>query len=90
MYDLYYKTIKYNDDLCIFSRIKQCTRVSQNDYSTVHHELGHVQYYLQYKHLPHIFRRGANPGELLSLNLIVSNILKNWFSKTILNFFTKR
>ncbi|KAB7494923.1 Angiotensin-converting enzyme [Armadillidium nasatum] len=43
-------------------RIKQCTRVNQNDFSTVHHELGHVQYYLQYKHLPHIFRRGANPG----------------------------
>lgn len=26
------------------------------------HEMGHVQYYLQYKGQPHVFRRGANPG----------------------------
>ncbi len=24
--------------------------------------MGHIQYYLQYKHLPVKFRRGANPG----------------------------
>lgn len=24
--------------------------------------MGHVQYYLQYKHLPKIYRRGANAG----------------------------
>lgn len=30
--------------------------------STVHHEMGHVQYYLQYKDLPVSLRRGANPG----------------------------
>lgn len=29
---------------------------------TVHHEMGHIQYYLQYKHQPVSFRRGANPG----------------------------
>lgn len=29
---------------------------------TVHHEMGHIQYYLQYKHHPVGFRRGANPG----------------------------
>lgn len=29
---------------------------------TVHHEMGHVQYYLQYKDQPVGFRRGANPG----------------------------
>ncbi len=27
-----------------------------------HHEMGHVQYYLTYKHLPKVYRRGANPG----------------------------
>ena len=30
--------------------------------STVHHEMGHVQYYLQYKDLMVPLRRGANPG----------------------------
>lgn len=30
--------------------------------STVHHEMGHVQYYLQYKDLHVSLRRGANPG----------------------------
>lgn len=29
---------------------------------TVHHEMGHIQYYLQYKDKPVGFRRGANPG----------------------------
>lgn len=29
---------------------------------TVHHEMGHVEYYLQYKDQPVSFRRGANPG----------------------------
>ncbi|XP_055593793.1 angiotensin-converting enzyme-like isoform X2 [Uranotaenia lowii] len=43
-------------------RIKQCTRVNMEDFFTVHHELGHIQYYLQYGHLPSVYREGANPG----------------------------
>ncbi|XP_075846496.1 angiotensin-converting enzyme [Microtus pennsylvanicus] len=43
-------------------RIKQCTRVTMEQLSTVHHEMGHVQYYLQYKDLMVPLRRGANPG----------------------------
>ncbi|XP_021103199.1 angiotensin-converting enzyme isoform X3 [Heterocephalus glaber] len=43
-------------------RIKQCTRVTMDQLFTVHHEMGHVQYYLQYKDLPVSLRRGANPG----------------------------
>ncbi|XP_058122547.1 angiotensin-converting enzyme-like [Anopheles ziemanni] len=43
-------------------RIKQCTRVTMEQFFTVHHELGHVQYYLQYQHLPSVYRSGANPG----------------------------
>ncbi|XP_056152965.1 angiotensin-converting enzyme [Lampris incognitus] len=43
-------------------RIKQCTRVTMEQLFTVHHEMGHVEYYLQYKDLPVGFRRGANPG----------------------------
>ena len=43
-------------------RIKQCTRINMVDLQTAHHEMGHVQYYLQYKNQPEIFREGANPG----------------------------
>nr|QHO60759.1 salivary 71kDa-like protein [Sergentomyia schwetzi] len=47
-----------NDDV----RIKQCTRVTMDQFFTVHHELGHIQYYLQYHHQPSVYREGANPG----------------------------
>ncbi|XP_032430113.1 angiotensin-converting enzyme [Xiphophorus hellerii] len=43
-------------------RIKQCTVVTMDDLITVHHEMGHVQYFLQYKDQPVSFRTGANPG----------------------------
>ncbi|XP_023585205.1 angiotensin-converting enzyme-like [Trichechus manatus latirostris] len=43
-------------------RIKQCTQVTMDQLSTVHHEMGHVQYYLQYKDQPVSLRQGANPG----------------------------
>ena len=39
-----------------YCRIKQCTRVNQEDFVTVNHEMGHVQYFLQYKHQPHLYR----------------------------------
>lgn len=50
------------DFLIWFSRIKQCTVVTMDDLITVHHEMGHVQYFLQYKDQPISFRDGANPG----------------------------
>ncbi|KAF0306254.1 Angiotensin-converting enzyme [Amphibalanus amphitrite] len=43
-------------------RIKQCTVVSMDQLITVHHEMGHIQYYIQYKDLPMALRRGANSG----------------------------
>ncbi|KAL8582095.1 hypothetical protein ACOMHN_004015 [Nucella lapillus] len=43
-------------------RVKQCTEVTMDHFSTAHHEMGHVEYYLLYKGLPAVFRRGANPG----------------------------
>ncbi|XP_078487135.1 angiotensin-converting enzyme-like [Ciona intestinalis] len=43
-------------------RIKMCTEINQNDFVTIHHELGHIQYFMQYQHLPVTFRDGANPG----------------------------
>ncbi|UYV61439.1 SETMAR, partial [Cordylochernes scorpioides] len=43
-------------------RIKQCTVPTQEDLVTVHHEMGHIQYYQQYADQPDAFREGANPG----------------------------
>ncbi|XP_073823622.1 angiotensin converting enzyme [Musca autumnalis] len=80
----FYKT----DDV----RIKQCTRVTQDQFFTVHHELGHIQYFLQYQHQPFIYRTGANPGfheavgDVLSLSVSTPKhlervgLLKNYVS----------
>uniref|UniRef100_A0A1A9VXA1 Angiotensin-converting enzyme n=1 Tax=Glossina austeni TaxID=7395 RepID=A0A1A9VXA1_GLOAU len=43
-------------------RIKMCTEVNAHYLYVVHHELGHIQYYLQYEHMPTPFRGAANPG----------------------------
>ncbi|XP_046740506.1 angiotensin-converting enzyme-like [Diprion similis] len=43
-------------------RIKMCTEVTYDDLVIVHHEMGHVQYYIQYRDQPIVFREGANPG----------------------------
>lgn len=39
-----------------------CTAVTYEDLITVHHEMGHIQYYLQYSDQPYALRTGANPG----------------------------
>lgn len=39
-----------------------CAEVTLDDLLTAHHEMGHIQYYLQYRNLPHVFQDGANPG----------------------------
>lgn len=33
-----------------------------DDFFTVHHELGHIQYFLQYEDQPIMYREGTNPG----------------------------
>lgn len=48
--------------LLLLFRIKQCTDVTMDDLLTIHHEMGHIQYYLQYTDKPILFREGANPG----------------------------
>ncbi|XP_072926854.1 angiotensin-converting enzyme isoform X1 [Hemitrygon akajei] len=64
-------------------RIKQCTVVNMNDLVTVHHEMGHIQYYLQYKDQHILFREGANPGfheaigDVMALSVSTPNHLRN-------------
>lgn len=46
------------DDL----RIKMCTTVGAEDFTTIHHELGHNFYQRAYKDQPVLFQNGANDG----------------------------
>lgn len=51
-------------DFCnnIDFRIKQCTQVTIEDYINSHHEMTHIQYYMQYSGQPFVYREGPNPG----------------------------
>jgi peptidyl-dipeptidase A len=48
----------FKDDL----RIKMCIQVRDEDFVTIHHELGHDFYYREYKSQPFLFENGANDG----------------------------
>jgi peptidyl-dipeptidase A len=50
--------IDYEDDL----RIKMCIELKAEDFSTIHHELGHNFYQRAYKGQPPLFRDSANDG----------------------------
>ena len=41
-------------------RIRMCTSITSRDFYVVHHEMGHIQHYLQYKNLPFWFRRSPH------------------------------
>jgi len=43
-------------------RIKMCTQVNGEDFSTIHHELGHNIYQRAYMHQPVFYKDGANDG----------------------------
>ncbi|KAL2089517.1 hypothetical protein ACEWY4_014205 [Coilia grayii] len=63
-------------------RIKMCTKVNMDDFLTVHHELGHIQYNMAYRALPYLLRDGANEGfheavgEIMSLSAATPKHLK--------------
>jgi peptidyl-dipeptidase A len=43
-------------------RIKVCLEPTEEDFITIHHELGHIFYFQRYESLPILFRQGANDG----------------------------
>ncbi|HEU0065922.1 MAG TPA: M2 family metallopeptidase [Sphingomonas sp.] len=43
-------------------RIKMCTKVNADDFTTIHHELGHNYYQRAYKAQPFLYKNGANDG----------------------------
>ncbi|HEX7780849.1 MAG TPA: M2 family metallopeptidase [Vicinamibacterales bacterium] len=49
-------------DLAEDLRIKMCIDPTEEDFSTIHHELGHNYYQRAYKDLPPVFRDSANDG----------------------------
>ncbi|GLH10915.1 Angiotensin-converting enzyme [Gryllus bimaculatus] len=74
----------------LLGTIKQCTRVDMKDLYVVHHEMGHVQYFLQYKEQPLIFRRGANPGIFEKVKRFSHHVATNstirYFVSSVLQF----
>ncbi len=50
--------VTYSADL----RIKMCIRPTEEDFITIHHELGHNYYQRAYVHLPVLFHNAANDG----------------------------
>ncbi|XP_072440825.1 angiotensin-converting enzyme 2 isoform X2 [Chiloscyllium punctatum] len=64
-------------------RIKMCTKVKMEDFLTVHHEMGHIQYDMEYANLPYLLRDGANEGfhegvgEIMSLSAATPKYLKS-------------
>ncbi len=43
-------------------RTKMCIRPTEEDFTTIYHELGHIYYDLAYNPLPPLFQGGANDG----------------------------
>ena len=43
-------------------RLKMCVQITEEDFSVVHHELGHNYYQMAYAGQPVLFRDGANDG----------------------------
>jgi peptidyl-dipeptidase A len=52
----------WNINLVDDVRIKMCIDPTAEDFTTIHHELGHNFYQLAYRHLPVLFRDSANDG----------------------------
>ncbi|KAL3837613.1 hypothetical protein ACJMK2_022959 [Sinanodonta woodiana] len=63
-------------------RIKMCTGVSSEYLETVHHEMGHIEYFMAYEDQPTIYRTGANSafheaiGDTISLSVMTTKHLK--------------
>ncbi|XP_043065240.1 LOW QUALITY PROTEIN: angiotensin-converting enzyme-related protein [Drosophila ficusphila] len=63
-------------------RIKMCTEVDNHYFYVVHHELGHIQYYLQYEQQPAVYRGAPNPGfheavgDVIALSVMSAKHLK--------------
>ena len=39
-----------------------CASLTMDYFETIHHELGHIEYFMAYRDQPAVYRRGANGG----------------------------
>jgi peptidyl-dipeptidase A len=69
-------------------RIKQCIEPSEEQLTTIHHELGHIYYYLMYQQQTPLFQRGAHDGfheaigDTITLSLTPAHLQKIGLVKT--------
>lgn len=62
-------------------RIKMCTTINEENFYSVHHEMGHIEYFMAYKDQPLIFKFGANSafhealGDTIALSVQTSKHL---------------
>ena len=60
-----------------------CVTPTQKSLVTVHHEVGHIEYYLSYRKQPFVFRKAASQGfqeaigDVIALSLMVPSHLKD-------------
>ena len=59
-----------------------CTKINVENLETVHHEMGHIEYFMQYRPLPEVYHRGANSafheavGDTIALSVMTPNHLQ--------------
>lgn len=72
----------WNIDAVDDVRIKMCIKATEEDFTTIHHELGHNYYQMAYNQLPLLFRDSANQafhealGDTISLSVTPEYLVK--------------
>ncbi|MGD9842907.1 MAG: M2 family metallopeptidase [Steroidobacteraceae bacterium] len=70
-------------------RIKQCIEPTEEQLTTIHHELGHIYYYLMYQQQTPLFQSGAHDGfheaigDTITLSLSPMHLKKIGLVKTV-------
>jgi peptidyl-dipeptidase A len=63
-------------------RIRKCTTASMDDFVSVHHEMGHIEYFMQYRYQPPVYRGPPNAGfhegvaDISSLSVLTPSYLQ--------------
>lgn len=64
-------------------RIKMCIKADEEDFVTIHHELGHTYYQMAYSHLAPLYRNSANDGFHEAIGDTVALSVTPTYMKTI-------
>lgn len=64
-------------------RIKMCIRIDEDSFRTIHHELGHIYYYLAYKDMPVLYNASANDGFHEAIGDTIQLSITNQYLKDI-------